>query len=81
MSFQCLHWLQTLGSGKQCCSQPKILEGAKMFDFRRMALFCLGYRLSKHKMTIYAKNFGWAWPLGPRGYTYAGKASFGAKVV
>jgi len=25
-----------------------------MFDFRRKTLFCLGYRLSKHKMTIYS---------------------------
>jgi len=24
-----------------------------MFDFRRKTLLCLGYRLSKHKMTIY----------------------------
>jgi len=27
--------------------------GAKMFDFRGITLFCLGYRLSKHKMTIF----------------------------
>jgi len=32
------------------------VAGAKMFDFRRITLFCLGYRLPKHKMTIYAKN-------------------------
>jgi len=36
-------------------SQLKIL-GAKMFNFRRTTLFCLGYRFTKHKMTIYAKN-------------------------
>jgi len=28
---------------------------------QRATAFCLGYRLSKHKMTRYARNFG-AWP-------------------
>jgi len=37
--------------------------GAKMFDFRRKTLFCLGYRLSKHKMTTYS--------LSPPGHPYA----------
>ena len=36
-----------------------------MFDFRQKALFCLGYRLSKHKMTINSKNFGGHGPFGP----------------
>ena len=36
-------------------SQPKSVWGAKMFDFRRIAPFCLRYRLSKHKMTIFAE--------------------------
>jgi len=36
-----------------------------MFDFRRIALFCLGCPLSKHKITIYAKNLGEACPLAP----------------
>jgi len=27
-----------------------------MFDFRRITLFCLAKRLSKHKMTIFSKN-------------------------
>jgi len=50
-------------------SQPKILGGqkiwgrAKLFDFRRITLLSLGYRLSKHKMTTYAKIWG-AWPSG-----------------
>jgi len=50
---------------------PKFWEGskkfweAKMFDFRGITLFCLGYRLSKHKMTIYAKNM---WSELPPGY-------------
>ena len=44
-------------------SQPKHLGGqkiwgAKMFDFRRVTLFCLEKRLSKHKMTIFSKNWG-----------------------
>jgi len=43
----------------------KRFEGAKMFDFRRKTLFCLGYRLSKHKMTIYSKHLGAIVPLAP----------------
>jgi len=49
----------------QWCSQPKFLGrggqkigGSKMFDLRQITLFCLRYRLSKHKITIYAKNLG-----------------------
>jgi len=38
-------------------SQPKIL-GREMFDFRRITLFCLEKRLSKHKMTIFSKIWG-----------------------
>jgi len=34
-----------------------------MFDFRRITLFHLEKRLSKHKMTIFSKNFGGAQPL------------------
>jgi len=52
---------------------PKILGenlgGVKMFDFRRITLFCLGYCFSRHKMTICSKNWG-AWPPSPPGYTY-----------
>ena len=32
-----------------------------MFDFRRTTLFCLGYRLSRHKMTICSKDLGGPW--------------------
>ena len=45
-------------------SQPKIFRGAKkfglddMFDFRRATVFCLCYRLSKHKMARSSKNLG-----------------------
>jgi len=38
-------------------ARPKI-GGAKMFDFRRITLFCLENRLSKHKMTIFSKMLG-----------------------
>ena len=48
-------------------SQPKKLGGGKMFDFRRITLFCLVKRFSKHKMTICSKNWG---GLGPPGYAY-----------
>ena len=34
-----------------------------MFDFRRAIAYCMGYSLSKHKMTKYAKILG-SWPLG-----------------
>jgi len=34
-----------------------------MFDFRRIILFCLEKRLSKHKMTIFSKNLGRAMAL------------------
>ena len=39
--------------------------GGKMFDFRRITLFCLEKRLLKHKMTMFSKNLGGAWPLLP----------------
>ena len=32
--------------------------GTKMFNFRRKTLFCLGYRLSKRKITLFSKNLG-----------------------
>jgi len=37
-------------------------------NFRRATVFCLEYRLTKHKMTTYAKSFGRACP--PCGYFY-----------
>ena len=36
-----------------------------MYDFRWITLFCLGKRLSKHKITIFSKNFGGRGPFGP----------------
>ena len=36
-----------------------------MLDVRRITLFCLEKRLSKHKMTIFSKNLGRPWPLWP----------------
>ena len=39
--------------------------GGIMFDFRRMTLFCLEKRLSKHKMTIFSKHLKGACPLWP----------------
>jgi len=36
----------------------KTIWGGKMYDFRRITLFCLVYRLSQRKMTICSKNFG-----------------------
>jgi len=42
----------------------------KMFKFRRITLYCLEKRLSKHKMTILSKNLGGMAPLAPPGYVY-----------
>jgi len=39
--------------------------GAKYFDFKRATVFCLGHRLSEHKTTRYARNWGEAWSLQP----------------
>jgi len=41
-----------------------------MFDFRRITLFCLEKRLSKHKMTVFSKNFGGHGPFAPLDYAY-----------
>jgi len=46
-------------------ASPKLGGGVKRFDFRRITLFCLEKRLSKHKMTIFSKNLGGPWPLWP----------------
>jgi len=55
-------------------ASPKIGDqkfgGVKIFDFRRITLFCLEYHLSKHKMTICSENFGENGPLGPPGHAY-----------
>jgi len=43
-----------------------------MFDFRRITLFSLEKRLSKHKMNIFSKHLVGLWPLSPPpGYAYA----------
>jgi len=61
-----LHWFDNYKiSGLHRRSQPKNLEGAKMFDFRRKTAFCLEKRLSKHKMTIFLKILWGAWLLWP----------------
>jgi len=43
----------------------KQFGGAKMFYFRRITLFCLEKRLSKHKMSMFSKNLGGMAPLPP----------------
>ena len=54
-------------------SQPKTV-GGNCFDFRRTTVFYMGRRLSKHKMTRYARNLV-IWPLFPSGYAYATECS------
>jgi len=49
--------------------EAKIWEG-KMFDFRRETVFYLRHRFSKHKMTGYAINLGWAMAHWAPGYAY-----------
>jgi len=56
-------------------ASPNVLErakklGVRMFDFRWITLLCLGYEVSKHKMSIYAKIWGGPWSPGPPGYAY-----------
>jgi len=52
--------------------------GAKMFDFTRITLFCLGYRLSKQKMTICSKHLEGHGPSWLRLWI---PLTFGAKIV
>ena len=64
-----------LGSG---VVSPKIWGGAKMFDFRRITLFCVEKRLSKQKMTVFSKNLAGArllWP--PPGYAHYSDSGVG----
>jgi len=49
----------------QWCSQSKNFGGGKMFDFRRITVFCMEKRLSKHEKTIFSKYLGGPWPLWP----------------
>jgi len=41
----------------------------------------MGYRLSKHKMTRYSKNWGEHGPLSPPGYAYDQRHSWAAPVL
>jgi len=45
-------------------SQPKILGGAKHFDFKRATVIGVWRRFSNHKTTRYARNVGSHGPLG-----------------
>jgi len=54
-------------------ASPRIW-GGKMFDFRRITLFCLEKPLSKHRMTIFSRNLGGYGPFGPPGYAYGAKS-------
>jgi len=60
-------FIATKGSG---VASPNILRRGKMFGFRRITLFCLEKRVSKHKMTIFSKNLGGMAPLALPGYAY-----------
>ena len=46
--------------------------GAKMFDFRRITLFCLENASQSTKWLLFPKIWGGPWPLlPPPGYAYA----------
>jgi len=49
---------QPRGVTSQTFMGPKTLGWAKMFDFRRTTVFCLGHLFSKQKMTGYTKTMG-----------------------
>ena len=55
--------------GTSGVASSKIWEGGKMFDFRRITLFCLETPLKAH-MTIYSKNRGGIALFAPPGYAY-----------
>jgi len=57
----CIQWR----SQPKSLRGPKNFWGAKVYDFRRITLFCLEKRLSKHKMTIFSKNLGGHGLFGP----------------
>ena len=59
--------LRTTGQQTSEVASPKIFGGGKLFDTRRITLFSLQKRLSKHKMTIFSKNLGGMAPLLPLG--------------
>jgi len=67
MSFEEMSILNLLCPLQQR-SQLKILGGAKNLEWPKCLIlgkwhyFCLGYRLSKHRMTICSENLGVAWP-------------------
>jgi len=68
--------LRTTGLQTSGVASPKFGEGqkrwgSKMFDTRRITLFSLQKRLSKHKMTIFSKNLGGHGPFAPPDYAYA----------
>jgi len=67
-----LNRLRTSGvTSSEILGGQKIWVG-KMFDFRRITLFCLEKRFSKHKMTVFSKNLvGGHGSFGPPGYAYA----------
>ena len=64
------HWFRNPRGHDQWRSQSKNLGGkkfgdAKVFDFRRITLFCLEKRLSKHAITIVSKIWGDMAPFAP----------------
>ena len=48
------------------------IGGRKNVLFQAKTLFCLGYHLSKHKMTVNSKNLGGHGLFGSPGYAYGG---------
>jgi len=65
------HYLGYSGVVSTNLGRAKKFWGGKMPDFRRITLFFMEKRLSKHKMTIFSKNLGGHCPSAPPGYAYA----------
>jgi len=74
-------WKQTFACRLQWRSLPNIFSGAKNFDFSRATVLCLGYRLSKHKMTRYANIFGRHGLWSPPGYAYGRLLEFQVHIM
>jgi len=69
-NFRCV--LTSSINSPNISERGKKLGAAKILYFRLATVFCMGYRLSKHKMTRYSKNLGghclpsqrlWSWLL------------------
>ena len=62
---------QKIRLGPSTVARPRLWVGLNVWIYQ-ITLFCLGYRLPNHKMTIYVKHFGGMAPWAPLSYAYVG---------